>query len=126
MCMYFALIFKVIDLLQTSACYMLVISKEAIFATEVLGLTDGSDHMPLNGIILCLLLINHMQLSDIKLMYCIHCISVIPCPVGLLWLHDVITCLPPPHAHSEMPPSVSSTHSSIIQDKNLFMEVSKL
>ena len=88
--------------------------------------TDGSDDIPLNGIILCLLLINHMQLSDIKLMYCIHCISVTPCSVGLLWLHDVITCLPPPHAHSEMLTSVSSTHPSIIQDKNHFMEVSKL
>ena len=82
--------------------------------------TDGSDHMPLNDIILCLLLNNHMQFSDIKLMDCIRCISVIPCSVGLLWLHDVITCLPPPHAHSEMPPSVSSTHPSIIQDKNFF------
>ena len=88
--------------------------------------TDGSDDIPLNGIILCLLLINHMQLSDIKLIYCIHCISVIPWSVGLLWLHDVITCLPPPHSHSEMLTSVSSTHSSIIQDKNIFMEVSKL
>ncbi|CAI8058516.1 hypothetical protein GBAR_LOCUS31820, partial [Geodia barretti] len=30
--------------------------------------------------------------------------------VGLLWLHVVITCPPPPHVHSEMQPSVNSTH----------------
>ena len=119
--------------LKSSAnkCYMLVISKEAIVCNnrsvrikcnQTILQMVYSDHMPLNGIILCLQLINHMQLSDIKLMYCIHCISVTPCSVGLLWLHDVIICLPPPHAHSEMPPSVSSTHSSKIQDKNLFYE----
>ena len=29
---------------------------------------------------------------------------------GLLWLHVVITCPPPPHVHSEMPTSVNSSH----------------
>ena len=97
---------------------MLVISKEAIVCN------NRSVRIKCNQVIICLsmclLLINHMESNYI------HCISVIPCSVGLLWLHDVITCLPPPHAHSEMPPSVNSTHPSIIQDKNPFMEVSKL
>ena len=101
---------------------MLVISKDTTVCnnTEVLGskdFTDGSDHMPLNGVCSSLTTCNY-QISN-----CIRCISVTPCSVGLLWLHDVITCLSPPHAHSEMPTSVSSTHSNTIQDKNLFMRV---
>ena len=34
----------------------------------------------------------------------------VPDFAGLLWLHVVITCPPPPHVHSEMPTSVNSTH----------------
>ena len=29
---------------------------------------------------------------------------------GILWLHVVLTCPPPPHVHSQMPPSVNSSH----------------
>ncbi|CAI8029381.1 hypothetical protein GBAR_LOCUS16693, partial [Geodia barretti] len=33
-------------------------------------------------------------------------IVCVPLFAGLLWLHVVITCPPPPHVHSEMQPSV--------------------
>ena len=38
------------------------------------------------------------------------CALVLPSLSGLLWLHVVITCPPPPHVHSEMPTSVNSSH----------------
>ena len=41
---------------------------------------------------------------DVHPKYCV------PDFAGLLWLHVVITCPPPPHVHSEMPISVNSIH----------------
>ncbi|CAI8040600.1 hypothetical protein GBAR_LOCUS22615, partial [Geodia barretti] len=36
-----------------------------------------------------------------------------PYHAGLLWLHVVITCPPPPHVPPEMQPSVNSTHPDV-------------
>ena len=40
-------------------------------------------------------------------------IVCVPLYAGLLWLHIVITCPPPPHVHSEMQPSVNSTRPDV-------------
>ena len=37
--------------------------------------------------------------------------DLLPYFAGLLWLHVVITCPPPPDVHSEMHTSVNSLHS---------------
>ena len=54
-----------------------------------------------------------VMMKIIKLNHTYKWVWLLPSLSGLLWLHVVITCPPPPHVHSEMPLSVNSTHSDM-------------
>ena len=51
-----------------------------------------------------------VMMNIIKLKHMYKWVWLLPSLSGLLWLHVVITCPPPPHVHSEMSTSVNSPH----------------